>query len=162
MKRIAYLTMTALMLASSLGFAQFKSQLQEQSDNSGSMLGSSAPSFLFGWFNPDKFHMTHSFSFSYMAGGGQGMSLGTYTNSMMYEFADNLRARADLSLSYSPYSSFKGLNNSSDKFSSLYLSRAQIDYQPWKDVLVRVQYQAVPYNSYYSPFYDPWYRENGF
>ncbi len=161
MKRIVYLTMTALMLGSSLGFAQFKSQLERQSESSGSMLGNSAPSFLFGWFNPEKFHMSHTFDFSYMSGGGQGMSLGTYTNSMMYEFADNLRARADLSLSYSPYNSFKTLNNS-DKFSSLYLSRAQIDYQPWKDVLVRVQYQASPYNSYYSPFYDPWYRENGF
>jgi hypothetical protein len=122
----------------------------------------SAPSLVLGWFNPEKFHMSHSFNLSYQTFGSQGISLGTYTNSMIYEIASNLNARADVSLSYSPYSSFSTLNKKND-LSSVYLSRAQLDYHPWDNVSVQLQYRQLPYvSSYYSPFYSPWYRENGF
>ena len=134
--------------------AQFKSQVQEQATVSDAFIHESAPSFLFGWFDPNHFQMHHSFSFSYQALGGYGMSLGTYTNSMQYDVAENLTARADLSLSYSPYNSFPTLGSKSD-LSSLYLSRAEIDYKPWENVLFQMQYRNIPYG-YYSPFYNPW------
>jgi hypothetical protein len=162
MKRRGLLFALLIVLGCGFAHAQFKSQLGQESSVSESMISNSGPSFLFGWFNPEKFHMRHSFDLSYMSGGGHGLSLGTYTNSMMYEFADNLHARADVSLSYSPYNSFSTAKNK-DEFSSIYLSRAQIDYRPWKDVLFKVEYRALPYGSYYSsPFYNPWYRESGF
>jgi len=85
--------------------AQFKSQVEKEPSVLDGLVHQSAPSFLFGWFNPEKFHMRHSFDLSYVTSGGQGLSLGTYTNSMSYQFSDNLNARADVSLSYSPFSS---------------------------------------------------------
>jgi len=161
MKRRVLVFAMLMLMGCGFAHAQFKSQLGQESNVSENMI-SSAPSFLFGWFNPEKFHMRHSFDLSYMSGGGYGLSLGTYTNSMMYEVADNLQARADISLSYSPYSSFGPAKNNGE-LSSIYLSRAQIDYRPWKDVLFKVEYRALPYGSYYySPFYNPWYRESGF
>lgn len=126
-------------------------------------MSSSAPQLFLGWFNPDKFHMRHSFDLSFATFGNQSLSLGTYTNSMSYEFADNLVARTDLSLSYSPYNNLPTLNGKKNDLSSVYLSRAQLDYKPWDNVLVQVQYRSVPYGSYYySPFYNPWYGGNGF
>jgi hypothetical protein len=151
-----------VLLGVGYGNAQFKSQVEEQPRVSDGLIHQSVPSFLFGWLNPENFHMRHSFSFSYQTGGGKGLSLGTYTNSMLYQLADNLNARADISLSYSPYSSFSNLGKKDD-LSSLYLSRAQVNYKPWDNVLMQFQYRNVPYSPYYySPFYNPWYREDGF
>jgi hypothetical protein len=151
----------ALVLGFSSGQAQFKSQIEKEQRVTDGMIHSSSTSFLFDWFNPEKFHMRHSIDFSYMTMGGQGMSLGTYTNSMMYEFADNLNARADVSLSYSPFHSSSLLSKGSD-LSSLYLSRAQVDYRPWENVFIQLQYRQVPYGGYYSPFYSPWYGREDF
>lgn len=154
--------------ASALAPAQFKSQGQEESKVSQGLYGQpSSSSSLFGWFDPSKFSMHHSFQMSYMTmGGGQGMSLGTYTNSMQYEFSDRLNARADVSLSYSPYNSFSsGLTGSKrNDLSSLYLSRAELNYKPWDNTRIQLSFRQLPYGgySYYSPFYDPWYREGGF
>jgi hypothetical protein len=122
-----------------------------------------AVTFLFGWFNPANFHMRHSFDLSYSTFGGQGMSLGTYTNSMTYDFSDRLNARADVSMSFSPYSTMSTFGGKKNDLSSIYLSRAEVNYKPWENVLVKLQYQQIPYGSYYySPFYSPWYREGGF
>ena len=151
-----------VLLSAALATAQFKSQVEEQPRVSDGLIHQSPPSFLLGWFNPENFHMRHSFSFSYQTAGGKGLSLGTYTNSMLYQFADNLSARADVSLSYSPYNSFNTISRKDD-LSSIYLSRAQINYKPWDNMLVQFQYRSTPYSPYYySPFYNPWYRENGF
>jgi len=99
-----------------------------------------------------------------MSFGGAGMTMGTYTNSMMYQFANNLNARADVSMSFTPTNSFssfggKGANN----FSGLYLRDAQLNYQPWDNFQVRLQYSQLPYGSYYySPFFFPMTGGNGF
>lgn len=152
-----------LLWVSASTHAQFKSQVEQENRVSEGLMNQSAPQFFLGWFNPDKFHMRHSFDLSFTTFGNNSLSLGTYTNSMSYEFADNLMARTDISMSYSPYNNLPALNGRKNDLSSLYLSRAQLDYRPWENVLVQLQYRSLPYGSYYySPFYNPWYRENGF
>jgi hypothetical protein len=139
--------------------AQFKSQVEDQARVNDAMIHDS-PSFLFGWFNPDRFHMNHSLSFSYQTFNGQGISLGTYTNSMRYDFADNFNARADVSMSYSPYNSISTFGKSD--FSSVYLSNAELNYRPWENTMIRVQYRNSPYGFYDPFYYNPWYREFGY
>lgn len=153
-----------VLLGVSIGGAQFKSQVEQESRISDNMIRQSTPGFFFGWFDPEKFHMRHTFDLSYQTFGGQGLSLGTYTNSMTYEFAENLDARADVSLSYSPFNSFSTFGSTKkNDLSGLYVSRAQLNYRPWENVMVQIQYRQIPYgNYYYSPFYNPWYRETGF
>lgn len=137
--------------------AQLKSQVEQESRiSSGMMRSDGEGSLLFGWFDPSRFHMRHVISMSYHSFGGQGLSLGTYTNMMSYQFSDNLNAQADVSLSYSPYNSFSPSGKKND-FSSIYLSRAQINYRPWDNVMLQVQYRAIPYGYYYSPFSSPFY-----
>jgi hypothetical protein len=148
-----------LALAVSTAGAQFKSQVSEESRVSSGLIRQDSPFSLFGWFNPDRFSMRHAISFSYATAGGEGLSLGTYTNSMMYQFTDNLDAQADLSISYSPYNTFSKFGNARNDLSSIYLSRAQVNYRPWENVTLMLQYRQMPYyglNRYGSPFYDYW------
>jgi hypothetical protein len=162
--RVVTLIAVMVVLAGSSG-AQLKSQLQQETSISSGLMSPSAPSLLFGWFNPEKFHMRHTFSLQYMTAGSHSLSLGMYTNSMMYEIADNLDAQADISLMYSPYNSLSTFNKKDD-LSSIFLSRAQINYRPWENFLFQVQYRSYPYGTYnyYSPFHhNPWYsREKDF
>ena len=48
--------------------------------------------------------------------------------------------------------------------SSIYLSRAEINYRPWDNTRIQLSFRQLPYGGYYyySPFSDPWYREGGF
>jgi hypothetical protein len=107
--------------------------------------------------------MRHSFSFSYQTFGTYGVSLGTYTNSMTYDVLDNLQARADVSFSYSPYNNLTTFGGQKADLSAIYLSRAEVNYKPWENTLIRLQFRQLPYGYYsYSPFYNPWYMEDGF
>jgi hypothetical protein len=164
MKRRLMLGMVpVLLLAVTVASAQLKSQLAQESRISEGLIKQSESSLFLGWFDPSKFEMHHMFELSYQSIGGQGMSLGTYTNSMSYQFADNLNARADVSMSYSPYNTFSSFGGKKNDLSAIYLSRAELNYRPWDNVMVQFQYRQLPYGSYYaSPFYDPWYRGNGF
>ena len=107
---------------------------------------------LFGFLNSDDFIMRHSFSMSYSSFAGQGVSLTTYTNSMFYRLMSNLNLQLDVSVMYSPYSTF------GDQFqkdiSGVYISNAAINYHPWKDFSVHLQYRSMPFGyGYYHPFY---------
>jgi hypothetical protein len=158
MARIGIVLLVTLSLAQGAR-AQLKSQVEDQASVNDAFIHDTSPSLLFGWFNPERFHMSHSVSFSYMGFSGGAMSLGTYTNSMRYDVLDNLTARADVSLSYSPYNSLSTFSKSD--LSSIYLSNAEIDYRPWENMMVKVQYRNSPYG-YYSPFYSPWQRDFGY
>ncbi len=108
-------------------------------------------SSLFGFLNSDNFQMHHSVSMSYMSLGGQGVGISMYTNSMRYKLADNLQARADVSLAFSPFGSI-GQQNKND-FSGIFLNRASLDYKPFKDVQISLQYRGYP-NAYMNPYHN--------
>jgi len=155
MKRVALVC--ALVAVVSVCSAQFRDQVDQENRVSSSILrNDGGGSILFGWFDPSKFQMRHMVSMSYMTAGGQGLSLGTYTNMMSYQFSDKLDAQADVSMSYSPFNTFSSsLGGKKNDFSGIYLSRAQLNYRPWDNVKLQIQYRAVPYGYYYSPFTSP-------
>jgi len=86
-------------------------------------------------------------SFSSM--GSNSLALGVYTNSMFYKVADNLNIEVDASLVHSPYSSFG--KDHQNMINGIYLSRAQINYQPWENFNVIMQYRTLP-DGYSSPY----------
>jgi hypothetical protein len=158
-----YLLLAVLIISAAAAQAQFRVPPQGETSVPDGLIRETPASLLLGWFDPDRFQMRHSFSLSYMTAGDQGLSLGMYTNSMMYQFADNLNARADVSFSYSPTSSFSRF--SSQDLSGVFLSRAQVDYRPWENMHLQVQYRRDPYRTYSpwdTPWSSPWYREDGF
>lgn len=137
---IVILTMT--------GFAQFKDTEAQLPDIKSGILAQPSTS-LFSFINPQNFHMQQSVGMSYSTFGGQGMAMGVYTNSMSYKFTESLNIELDASVINTPYSTLgKQFNNS---LSGFYISNAAINYQPWKDVYISVQYRNLPY-SMYSPF----------
>jgi hypothetical protein len=95
--------------------------------------------------------MNHQLSMSYSAFGSNGVALGVYTNSMLYNFSDNLNIQTDISLVNSPYSTLG--QDFQNNLNGIYLSRAAINYKPWKDVYISLQYRQLPYYSPYSSYY---------
>ena len=107
---------------------------------------------LFGFLNADDFIMRHSFSLNYTSFAGQGVSLTSYTNSMFYRLMNNLNVELDVSVMYSPYSTL------GDQFqkdiSGVYISNAAVNYYPWNNFSVHLQYSAMPYGyGFYNPYY---------
>ena len=84
------------------------------------------------------------------------MSLASYTNSMFYKISDPLNVRFDVTLQGSPFGQTGSLNRSD--LSGVYLSRAELNYQPWQNVALQIQYRQLPlslYNRYNYPYLSP-------
>jgi hypothetical protein len=145
MKKMAVsVGLLAVMLCFTTALAQFKTSIEPRSTVAESILKSDDGGLLFGLFDPNNFSMHHSFSLSYQTFGGQGLSMGMYTNSMMYRFSDNLDVNADISLMASPYNTLGKQYQSS--LSGLFLNRAELNYRPWKNTLFQIQFQQLPAN----------------
>lgn len=126
--------------------AQFKPKTSDQSKVSDSFIQPQSSSDWFTLFNPNNFQMRHSYSASYATSGGQGIALQRYTNTMAYQFLPNLDARVDVSLQNSPYSTFDyRLQN---QFSKAFVSRAELNYRPTDNMVIRLQYRELPYSYY--------------
>ncbi len=139
------------LISTTASFAQFKdSGFETNSVKEG--IVSENSNALFGFLNSDDFIMRHSFSLNYATSGGQGMSLTSYTNSMFYRLMNNLNVQLDVSVMYSPYSTM-GEQFQKD-ISGIYISNAAINYHPWDNFSVHLQYRSMPFGyGYYHPFY---------
>ncbi|MBU1298189.1 MAG: hypothetical protein KKG06_05230 [Bacteroidetes bacterium] len=153
MKKLNIIVVLLLSLAVTIqSYSQYKSQRPEQTSVAQSLVRNT-PNIggLLNWFNPENFRMNHNFSMQYMSGGGMGLSLASYTNSMFYQVSDPLNVRLDVSLMGSPFGSY-GMN-----FNKLFISRAEINYQPWQNFHLQLQYRQLPISNYgyYMPYH--WY-----
>jgi len=139
------------LISTTASFAQFKdSGFETNSVKEG--IVSENSNAIFGFLNSDDFIMRHSFSLNYATSGGQGMSLTSYTNSMFYRLMNNLNVQLDVSVMYSPYSTM-GEQFQKD-ISGVYISNAAINYHPWDNFSVHLQYRSMPFGyGYYHPFY---------
>jgi len=110
---------------------------------------------LFGLLNSDNFHMRHSVSMSYLSYGGGGLSLASYTNSMLYKISDPLHVRFDLTFQGSPFGNSLGLQQ--NDLSRVFISNAELSYRPSENMFIDVRYGQLPYYDYRnSPFgYSP-------
>ena len=140
-----------ILLSATATFAQFRdSGFETNSVKEGIVTENS--NALFGFLNSDDFIMRHSFSLNYSSFAGQGMSLTSYTNSMFYRLMNNLNVQLDVSVMYSPYSTL-GEQFQKD-ISGIYISNAAINYHPWDNFSVHLQYRSMPFGyGYYHPFY---------
>ncbi len=142
-------------------FAQFREQVENQPTMHDGLVRNTVPSLVLGFINPNNFSMKHTVDLSYSAFGNQGMALGVYTNSMLYKFTDNLNISADVSLVNSPYNSFG--KDFANQLNGIYLTKAELNYKPWENVTMSVQYRSYPFGGSYGfsrynrgYFYDNW------
>jgi len=92
----------------------------------------SEPHSLFGFLDSDNLKMSHSFEMSYSTFAGQGLALGSYTNSLSYKFSNSLKFLLETSIVTSPYSSLG--KNYQNAINGIYINRAQLNFKPWKNV----------------------------
>lgn len=148
MKKILILLVLGFSLS---GLAQYKNPGTESPKIIDGIVDQSASGgSIFGFLNSDNFHMSHSYDLSYQTFGGQGLALGVYTNSMFFKLGSDVNFQTDISVVNSPYSTLgKDFQNS---LNGIYLSRAALNYQPYKDLSISVEYSRLPggYNPYYG------------
>ena len=160
MKKIWFVSIV-LILSSTVTFSQFKSQSGQPSVSQSLVRPTGSINSFLGLLNPDNFMMKHNFSLSYMSYDGAGLSVASYTNSMFYKISDPLNVRFDVTLQGSPF----GQSNYQNALSGVYLSRAQLNYRPWENFLIKFEYNHLPMNYYglsnpwYNPSPYPFYRE---
>lgn len=131
--------------------AQLKSQIEQQTSPSQYLVYPTRASgfgSLFNWFNPNRFSMRHNFSMSYLSLGGAGLSLASYTNSIFYQIADPLNVRFDVTLQTSPFGNHDYMLKNA--LNNLFLSCAEINYQPWQNFHMQLQYRQIPFGSCYG------------
>ncbi len=145
------LIVIGVVVGSVSAFAQFRSQVDGQPSVSQSLVKPNASiSNFFGILNPENFQMRHSFAFNYFSGGGYGVSIASYTNSMFYKIADPLNVRFDVTLQGSPFGG--GGDFQQSDLSRVFLSRAELNYRPSENTFIKLQFNQVPFNRYY--YYD--------
>jgi hypothetical protein len=139
------------LFCSSIALAQYKSSAAPQPTVSESIIKPDGGGLLFGWFDPSRLSMHQSFSLSYQTFGRQGMSLGVYTNSLMYKISNALDVQADISLMHSPFNSFgKQFQNN---LNGIFLSRAELNYRPSENTLFQISFHQLPSMYYWGGGY---------
>ena len=142
-----------MMICSLSVYSQYKDNGFKEFDVKDGIVNQTGSNFL-GFLNSDNFLMRHSFEMNYTAFGNQGVALGMYTNSMMYKLSKNLNVQMDVSVVNSPYST---LGKSFQKnINGVYISNAAINYKPWDNFSVHLQYRNLPFSSYYYSPYSYW------
>jgi len=143
----------ALIVLPAGGSAQFKSELENQPSSAQGLLkpNTSIGNFL-GLLNAENFSMHHTLSMNYLSSSGGALSVASYTNSMMYQIANPLDVRVDLTLMGSPFGSYAGYQQ--NDYTKFFVSRAQLNYRPWENTSIRLEYNQMPFGAfnYYNRF----------
>ncbi len=146
MKRFFAVLMILLPLVT---FAQLKQQAEPV--DIGQAIIKPGAGLLMGILNPEKFHMSHSFSTSFMSGGAGSAMVNSYMNTIQYQISAPLMLRLNVGLMSSPYNSFNkklpALN------STQFFGSAELQYRPSKNTLLHLGISTFPTGSYYySPY----------
>lgn len=148
--RKLFVTAVALALITGLSFSQFKEIPKETKTKLKSGSG-----LILGFINPKNFSISHSVNMSFMTGGNSSVSLTSYTATLNYQVLKNMNISADVTMQYSPYASI-GSNNPAvnndfqNSFNGINLSRVSLDYQPFKNMFITVDYVNLKGNPFYN------------
>ncbi len=105
-------------------------------------------------FSPNVFRMSHSYEMSAGSVGGNGYSLGMYTNSMQWQFSNQLAARVDVAMAHSPFGGgdVLGLSNDPNQPFKLFVRNAEVAYRPTDSIQLNFSYRQSPFGGYANPY----------
>jgi hypothetical protein len=152
--------LVALIAASQPANAQYRKDVPAEAPPA--KVYNDAPRFsLDRLFSPEYFQMRHSYELSFGSYGG-GLSLGEYTNTMLWRFSPKVAARLDVGLLHTPFGAGPGMNlpDGQQNFSKLYLKNAEISYRPSQRMAIHLSVRQSPYGRYLSPYGSPYYGYN--
>ena len=144
-------TTMVFMVFCGIAVGQFRSQPEARSSAGESLLRPDDGGLLFGWFDPSRLTMHNSYSLSYTTSGSKGYSLGELTSNIAYQISDPLSVQFDVSLLHSPFNNLGG--NFANNISGIYLTRAELNYRPSKNMFLQIQYRQLP-SMYWLNNYD--------
>ncbi|MFH1940870.1 MAG: hypothetical protein ABIL68_02105 [bacterium] len=149
-KRIILCALMVLLMMAALARAQ--SENPRTSIYKSSNLGLRPKGFLDNLLDLSKFSMTHSYSISFTSMGRQTFSQGLYLNTMNYQFSDPLRMQVRIGYLHQPLGVF---GNSNTMNGQVFVQRAMLQYKPYKNMSITVDYQSIP-SRMVSPYYYRW------
>jgi hypothetical protein len=149
-----------MIVLSGMAVAQFRSQPEVSSSVAGTLIRPDDGGLIFGWFDPSRLTIRNSYSLSYTSSGNRGYSIGNLTSSLAYQISNPLWVQFDISLLHSPFNNLGG--NFAKDITGVYLSRAELNYRPSKNMLLQIQYRQLPamywLNNYDRFSFMPWYE----
>lgn len=131
-------------------FAQFKDNPADNVNIHEGIFNTNPSGFFLDFLSSDNFNMKHTVDMSYSMSGKHGVALGVYTNSMSFQFTDDLKLQIDASLVNTPYNTFG--DDFTNSLNGIYLSRARLDYKISDDANLTLEYRQMPYNYGYNPY----------
>lgn len=148
-----------LIILAPAGKAQLKSQLPAGTtiEQSIRIPGLSAAIGSLNLFDPSRFSMSHSYSLSFMSGGGYSTSLGMYQNTMRYLVSDKLLLTTRLGFIHNPLQGGYGTNQ--NLWNNL-IYGADVLYHPTPNLWLNLSINQGPlYNRYYYPYTNRFFSE---
>ena len=150
MRKIS-LILFVLVLVGNVCYAQFKDipyETKEKLKNNNLILG---------FINPKNFSWSSSINMSFQTFGSGSASIASYTGTLGYKILNNLNVSADITMQYSPYATLGSSIGSVNKdfqnsLNGVYLSRLALDYQPFKNTFLHIEYDNLK-NNYNWPYY---------
>jgi len=117
---------------------------------------SRASAFLNRIFNPSVFQMSHSFEMTAGSFGGDGYSMGMYTNTMAWQFSPKIAARMDVAVAYSPQNQIARNAGFGQEHPRVFLRNAEVSWKPSNRFQVHFQIRQNPYAYHGMMGYGPY------
>lgn len=163
MRRIKYFVTALIVLALPLvSAAQMADRVEAKEVTQKYDLGLTKPPSL-PFFDLSRLHLSHSYSISYISGGGFSGTQAMYNGTLQYQLAQPLTLTLNLGILHDPGALFGDKNFSSN---ARFLPSGWLDWRPSKNFQMTIGFETVPASYYrgyyfypgrYTDWYD-WYR----
>lgn len=108
------------------------------------------PSLSLSLLDPSRLKMSHSYSLSFVTGGGRSQTIGLYMNSIEYQISRPLTLRLHLGYLHQPTALF-GRSRSSN-FGGTFLPGFELDYRPSENFFFKINMSSYTYPYYYGMY----------
>jgi hypothetical protein len=109
------------------------------------------PGLSMSLLDPSRLKMSHTYSLSFMTGGGRSQTIGLYMNSIEYQVSSPLTLRLHLGYLHQPTALFGGVRDSG--FGGTFLPGFELDYHPSENFFFKVNMSSYTYPYYYYGLY---------
>ncbi|MFH1009592.1 MAG: hypothetical protein V1800_19120 [Candidatus Latescibacterota bacterium] len=110
-----------------------------------------------GLLNPERFHMSQSYSMSFASNGKQTSSTGMYLNTLTYQFSMPISVQLQLGYRHDPTMLFGGGGASGQ--GGLFVPNFDVMIQPIKAMTIQFHYGMVPAQRQWVPTPNPWFSK---
>lgn len=146
MLKKSVLVLLVLLLLPVASRSQLKSQIKRSTNISQALRSGSSLNhgFIFGFLDPSRFHIFHSYSMCIFSFGGKTFSQGLYLSTMSYRISDPLLLKVRLGLLHQPFGGWRSMGVKWRPRSGLFLSDVELNYRPSKNIFMQFYYGTSP------------------